>query len=76
MTKTCHSHQSKSPTYVWSERALQPCGLHVVVIVGSAETPDHYHSELALRKNKKKNVCCLRVVAHVRVACHSIDVQI
>ena len=54
MTKTCHSHQSKSPTYVWSERALQPCGLHVVVIVGSAETPDHYHSELAPRKNKNK----------------------
>jgi hypothetical protein len=28
----------------------------VVVIVGSAETPDHYHSELALRKTRKKRV--------------------
>ena len=66
MTKTCHSHQSKSPTYVWSERALQPCGLHVVVIVGSAETPDHYHSELALRKNKKKT-CAVSVWLHMCV---------
>ena len=71
--ETCHSHQSTTPTYVGSGRALQLCGLHVIAIVGSAEAPDHFHSEWPLRKTRT-NMCCLRVVAHVRVACHAVDV--
>ena len=65
----------EDPHICFERESAAASGLHVFAIVASAETPDHCHSELPLRKTRK-HLCCLRVFPHVHVACQSVDVQI